>query len=117
MNVHISGDTLALDPKLRRSIEQKAEALIKRFPDSGLELRIRLAEEFDNLHGHRVRCEIDAMFAQQGQVIVREARKKPEEAIDKVFGAAKGQLRKLRMRAHSSRRAAALPEALNAAHP
>lgn len=98
MSVRISGDTLALDKRLRRLIESSAAAIQQSFPNRGVEVQARIAEEFDQLHGHRVRCELIATAAERQQIIVREAQKKPEDAISAAFAGLKNQLRRLRFR-------------------
>jgi ribosome-associated translation inhibitor RaiA len=96
--VHISGDTLALDQRVRDQVLSEATQLQQRHPEETLGLRIRIMEEFDNLHGHRVRCEVIATLRERRQVIVREARKQAAEAIAHAFASAKRQLRRLRKR-------------------
>jgi ribosome-associated translation inhibitor RaiA len=98
MSVRISGDTLALDRKIVRRIRRHTEALEQSFPSRRFEIEAKIAEEFDQLRGHRVRCELLATTADRQQVIVREAQKKPEEAIDAAFAGLKPKLRRLRPR-------------------
>lgn len=93
--VHISGDTLALDRAIRERVEAGAAGLQQRYPDLPMELRVRIAEEFDQLHGHRVRCELVATAGKGRQVVVREAQKDAMAAIAGVFTSAKRQLRRL----------------------
>lgn len=93
--VHISGDTLALDKAVRDRVEGEAAALQQRHPDVELELRVRIAEELDQIHGHRVRCELVATAGNRRQVVVREAQKDAMAAIAGAFGSAKRQLRRL----------------------
>ena len=97
MSVRISGDTLALDKQLRRLIEQQTAAIRQRFPNRTVEVAARIAEEFDPLHGHRVRCELVAAADGQ-QIVLREAHKKPEDAIKAAFAGLKSQLRRLRLK-------------------
>ena len=96
--IKISGDTLALDRKICRQIEQEAKKLALRFPEECIDALARINEEFDPLHGHRVRCELRANLGQGRQLVVRDARKDAAEAITEVFGAAKRSLRRLRRR-------------------
>lgn len=56
MLINIGGDTLALDGEIRRHIENEVAKLAARFPGEDLEARATIQEEFDPLHGHRVRC-------------------------------------------------------------
>jgi ribosome-associated translation inhibitor RaiA len=98
MSIHISGDTLALDKAIRQQIEHEARLFQERFPDATIDARVRINEEFDQLHGHRVRCELRADFGAGRQLVVREARKNPVEAINEAFGTARRNLRKLRRR-------------------
>jgi ribosome-associated translation inhibitor RaiA len=98
MPIKISGDTLALDKAIRRQIESEALKLSQRFPDEQIDALARINEEFDPLHGHRIRCELRANLGQGRQLVIREARKDATEAITEVFGAAKRSLRRLRRR-------------------
>jgi ribosome-associated translation inhibitor RaiA len=98
MSVRITGDTLALDRKLIRRINRHADTLAQSAPDKQLDLQVRIAEEFDQLMGHRVRCELVATLSAKSQIVVREAHKKPEDAIDTAFGGLKVKLRRQRIR-------------------
>ena len=98
MPITISGDTLALDKAIRRQIESEAKRLAERFPEERIEARARISEEFDPLHGHRVRCELRADLGQGRQLVVRDARKDASEAIREVFVAARRNVRQLRRR-------------------
>lgn len=98
MPITISGDTLALDKAIRRQIESEAQRLAERFPEEQIETRARISEEFDPLHGHRVRCELRADLGRGRQLVVRDARKDAAEAIREVFGAARRNVRQLRRR-------------------
>ncbi|MBK1629875.1 hypothetical protein CKO31_03785 [Thiohalocapsa halophila] len=98
MSVRITGDTLALDRKLGRRINRLAADLTQAAPDQQLDLQVRLAEEFDQVKGHRVRCELVANLSAKRQIVVREAHKKAEEAIDTAFGGLRTKLRRLRIR-------------------
>jgi ribosome-associated translation inhibitor RaiA len=98
MPITISGDTLALDKAIRRQIESEAQRLAERFPEERIEARARINEEFDPLHGHRVRCELRADLGRGRQLVVRDARKDAAEAIREVFGAARRNVRQLRRR-------------------
>ena len=97
-NLHIGGDLLAMDRGLRRLIETEAHALNARFHSQNIQLRVRIATEFDPARGHQVRCEIDAAPAERRQVVVREFRKEAREAIIEAFASAKTQLQRLRRR-------------------
>jgi ribosome-associated translation inhibitor RaiA len=96
MLIKIGGDTLALDREIRRHIETEAAKLAARFPGEELETRATIQEEFDPLHGHRVRCELSAKIAHGRQIVVRDARKTAREAIDEVFGLARRNMRRVR---------------------
>jgi ribosome-associated translation inhibitor RaiA len=98
MSVRISGDTLALDRKIKQRISRHVTALEQSFPSQEFDIHARIAEEFDQLHGHRVRCELITGSAERQQVIVREASKRAEEAIDTAFTGLKSKLRRLRTR-------------------
>ena len=98
LNLHIGGDLLAMDRGLRRLIETEARALKARFPSQNIQLRVRIAAEFDPARGHQVRCEIDAAPAERRQVVVREFRKEARDAITQAFASAKTQLQRLRRR-------------------
>jgi ribosome-associated translation inhibitor RaiA len=98
MSVRISGDTLALDRKLVRRINRHADTLRQAAPEQALDLQVRIAEEFDQLRGHRVRCELLANLSPRRQVIVREAQKKAEDAIDTAFSGLKSKLKRQRIR-------------------
>jgi ribosome-associated translation inhibitor RaiA len=98
MPIQISGDTLALDKSIRRQIEAEAQKLAERFPEERIDAKARINEEFDPLHGHRVRCELRADLGRGRQLIVRDARKDPAEAIREVFVAARRNVQRLRRR-------------------
>ena len=98
MPIQISGDTLALDKAIRRQIEAEAQKLAERFPEERIDAKARINEEFDPLHGHRVRCELRADLGRGRQLIVRDARKDPAEAIREVFVAARRNVQRLRRR-------------------
>lgn len=98
MPIKISGDTLALDKAIRRQIESEAQKLAQRFPDEQIDALARINEEFDPLHGHRIRCELRANLGQGRQLVIREARKDAAEAITEAFSGAKRSLRRLRRR-------------------
>jgi ribosome-associated translation inhibitor RaiA len=78
---------------------EAAARLRGRHPEEHLGLQVRIMEEFDQLHGHRTRCEIAVSLGERRQVVVREARKQWQEAIAQAFGTAQRQLRRLRHRA------------------
>jgi len=109
MPIAISGDTLALDKAIRRQIESEAQRLAERFPDERIETRARIGEEFDPLHGHRVRCELRADLGHGRQLVIREARKDAAEAIREVFLVARRNIRQLRRRIPPALGAQALP--------
>lgn len=96
--LHISGDTLALDQALRARLQAEASSLQGRYPDTPIRLRVKIAEEFDQRHGRRVRCELVAATDSRQQVVVREAQKDPLAAIASAFASAKRQLRRLSLR-------------------
>ncbi len=98
MSVRITGDMLALDRKLVRRINRHADTLTQSAPDQQLDLKVRIAEEFDQLRGHRVRCELVANLSAKRQIVVREAQKKPEAAIDTAFAGLKTKVRRMRIR-------------------
>jgi ribosome-associated translation inhibitor RaiA len=93
----ISGDTLALDPAIRTCINEEAQRLKERHPTKRVTLRIVIGEEFDQVNGHRVRCELAADLPGR-KLMVREARKEASAAITAVFAAARRQLRRMRSR-------------------
>jgi ribosome-associated translation inhibitor RaiA len=98
MPIQISGDTLALDKAIRRQIETEAQKLAERFPEERIDAKARINEEFDPLHGHRVRCELRADLGRGRQLVVRDARKDPAEAIREVFVTARRNVQRLRRR-------------------
>ncbi|MFD2111816.1 HPF/RaiA family ribosome-associated protein [Thiorhodococcus fuscus] len=100
MPIKIGGDTLALDADIRRQIESEAKKFADRFPDERVDAHVTIKEEFDPLHGHRVRCELSAKLCSGRQVLVRDARKNAAEAIEEVFVSARRSVRRLR-RQHS----------------
>jgi hypothetical protein len=97
-NLHIGGDMLALDRTLRRLIVAETRQLTERLPEQTVDLRVRIGEEFDPARGHQIRCEVVASLTDRRQVVVREFRKDPQQAITEAFAAAKVQLRRLRRR-------------------
>jgi len=50
------------------------------------------------MHGHRVRCELRADLGRGRQLVVRDARKDPSEAIREVFMTARRNVQRLRRR-------------------
>lgn len=98
-HIDITGDTLALDQRVRTQVLDAAARLGGRHPEEQLGLRVRIMEEFDQVHGHRTRCEIAVSLRERRQVVVREARKQWQDAIAQAFVAAQRQLRRLRHRA------------------
>ncbi|NCA71618.1 MAG: Fis family transcriptional regulator [Sphingobacteriia bacterium] len=96
MLIKIGGDTLALDPDIRHQIETEAAKLAARFPEADIETQATIQEEFDPLHGHRIRCELSTKLAHGPQVIIRDARKNAQEAITQAFTAARRNLRRAR---------------------
>ncbi len=95
MSVRISGDFLAMDNRIKRLINQQAQAIQASFPSREYEIQARIAEEFDQLNGHRVRFELVVSSPERQQVIVREAQKKAEESIKSAFTSLKSKLRRL----------------------
>ncbi|MGQ9660047.1 MAG: HPF/RaiA family ribosome-associated protein [Thermochromatium sp.] len=98
MVLKIGGDMLALDAAIRRQIEEEARKLTDRFPGERIEAQVNIQEEFDQLHGHRIRCELSAKLGAGRQMVMREARKVASEAISEVFAAARRNVRRLRRR-------------------
>jgi len=98
MSVRITGDLLALDKRVQRMITSQATAIEQSFPNRKFDIQARITEEFDQLHGHRVRCELVATSPERQQVVVREAQKKAEDAIKAAFTGLKPKLRRLRLR-------------------
>jgi len=96
--IHISGDTLALDPAIRKQINAEAEKLQQRYPTTPVTLRIGISEEFDRMNGHRVRCELAADLPGRRQLMVREAKKEAFAAITSVFAVARKQIRRISSR-------------------
>lgn len=96
MVLKIGGDLLALDATIRRQIEAEARKLVDRFPGEPIEAQVTVQEEFDAVHGHRVRCELSTKLGAGRQIVVREARKVAAEAISEVFTAARRNVRRLR---------------------
>ena len=96
--IHISGDTLALDPKIRHHINAEAERLQRRYPAAPVALRIGIHEEFDPAFGHRVRCELAADMTGRSLFMVRDAQKEAFAAISGAFASARKHLRRLSMR-------------------
>ena len=94
MRIQISGDTLALDRAIRRQIETEAGALTARFSREPMDLRVQIAEELDQLHGHRVRCEIRIQAGRGRQWVVREAHKAASQAIAESFKNARKTIRR-----------------------
>jgi ribosome-associated translation inhibitor RaiA len=100
-NLKITGDTLALDPHVREQVLAEATRLQGRHPEEHLGLQVRIMEEFDQINGHRTRCEIALSMRDRRQLFVREANKQSDQAIAQAFGTAHRQLRRLRHRAFS----------------
>jgi ribosome-associated translation inhibitor RaiA len=98
MSVRITGDLLALDKHVQRMIKRETAAIEQSFPNRKFDIQARVTEEFDQINGHRVRCELVSTSPEHQQVIVREAKKKPEEAIKAAFTSLKPRLRRLRVR-------------------
>jgi len=98
MSVRISGDTLALDRKIVRRIKRHADELEQSFATQQFEIQARISEEFDQLKGHRIRFELVTTTPDRQQIIVREAQKRAEDAIDTAFAGLKPKLRRLRTR-------------------
>lgn len=98
MSVRISGDTLALDRKIVRRIKRHADELEQSFATQQFEIQARISEEFDQMKGHRIRFELVTTTPDRQQIIVREAQKRAEDAIDTAFAGLKPKLRRLRTR-------------------
>lgn len=96
MCLKIGGDTLALDADIRHQIEAETQKLADRFPDETFDLQCSIQEEFDQLHGHRVRCELSAKLGSGRQMVARDARKSASEAISEVFSTTRRNIRRLR---------------------
>lgn len=96
MRIKIGGDTLALDAEIRRHIETEVTGFVTRFSAGQIDVQVTIQEEFDQLHGHRVRCELTARLSPSCQIIVREARKTATEAITELFSAARRNVRRSR---------------------
>lgn len=96
MCMKIGGDMLALDADIRHQIEAETQKLADRFPDETFDLQVSIQEEFDQLHGHRVRCELSAKLGSGRQMVVRDARKRASEAISEVFNTTRRNIRRLR---------------------
>lgn len=102
MRIQISGDTLALDQAIRRQVEREAGALMARFPGESMDLRVRIAEELDQIHGHRVRCEVVIQAHGGRQWVVREARKDAAQSISESFRSARQNIRRTLRRSPSA---------------
>ncbi len=109
MVLKISGDMLALDAAIRHQIETETRKLMERFPDELIEPQFHIQEEFDPLRGHRVCCELSAKLGSGQQMVMREARKSPQEAIAEVFQAAHQTLRRLRRQRAATPAPSAMP--------
>lgn len=96
MILKVGGDTLALDADIRRQIESEAQQLADRFPSERIEIQVTVQEEFDQINGHRVRCELSAKLASCHQIVMRGARKTAFEAIQDVFVGARRNVRRAR---------------------
>jgi ribosome-associated translation inhibitor RaiA len=95
MSVRISGDFLALDQRIKRLINQHADTIQESFPGRDYDIQARIAEEFDQLNGHRVRVELIVTSPERQQILVREAKKKADESIKSAFTSLKSKLRRL----------------------
>ncbi|NEX15716.1 MAG: Fis family transcriptional regulator [Halochromatium sp.] len=84
-----------MDKRIKRLINQQAQAIQSSFPGRDYEIGARIAEEFDQLNGHRVRFELVVTSPERQQIIVREAQKKAEESIKSAFTSLKSKLRRL----------------------
>jgi ribosome-associated translation inhibitor RaiA len=96
--LRISGDMLALDPRVREQIEKEAERLGKRYPATAPTLRVEIGELFDPGRGHRVRCELTIALPGRRELLIREVQKGALDAISGAFAAARRQLRRPRTR-------------------
>jgi ribosome-associated translation inhibitor RaiA len=94
----ITGDTLALDPAIRKLIDEEAALLKQRYPTTPVALSIAIGEEFDQVSGHRVRCELAADLPDRRQLMVRDAHKEASAAVRAVFATARRQLRRITAR-------------------
>lgn len=95
MSVRITGDFLALDKRIKKLINQQAQAIQDSFPGRDYEIQARIAEEFDQLNGHRVRVELSVVSPDRQQIMVREAKKKAEESVRTAFTSLKSKLRRI----------------------
>lgn len=93
--VQLQGDFLALDPAIRAQVQAEAAQLQSRYASEPLGFRVRIQEELDPVHGHRVLCEVVPTLADGRQVMVRERRKKAPEAVSAVFASLRMQLRRV----------------------
>ncbi len=89
-----------MDNRIKRLINQHAQAIQNSFPGRDYEIQARIAEEFDQLNGHRIRFELVVTSPERQQIIVREAQKKAEESINSAFASLKPKLRRLGARRH-----------------
>lgn len=115
MSVRISGDFLALDQRVKTLINQHAQAIQESFPGRHYDIQARIAEEFDQLNGHRIRVELIASSPERQQIIVREAKKKAEESIKAAFTSLKGKLRRLGLKRPQQQGNAPAPSRIPAA--
>lgn len=95
MEISITGDALILQKGIRARIEADARSFASRFTNKPTRIDVNLQEEFDQIKGHRVRCGLSTVLRDRKQILVRESRKKPEEAIAAAFVAAKRKMRGL----------------------
>lgn len=98
MSVRLTGDLLALDKRIKKLVNQQVESIHQSFPGRNYQIQARIAEEFDQLKGHRVRFELVATTSGRQQIIVREAQKKAEESVKAAFISLKTKLRRLNVR-------------------
>ena len=98
MEISITGDALILQKSIRDRIEADAKSFASRFNNKPTRIEVKLEEEFDQVKGHRVRCGLSTSLGDRRQILVRESRKKPEDAIAAAFTAAKRTVRRLAVR-------------------
>jgi len=95
MEISITGDALILQTSIRERIEADAHSFANRFNNKPTKIEVKLEEEFDQVRGHRIRCGLSTSLGDRRQILVRESRKKPEDAIAAAFTAAKRTVRRL----------------------
>lgn len=96
MPIKIGGDMLAMNAGVRRQIEEEAEKLNGRFPGEYLDQQVTIQEEFDQLRGHRIRCELTITTGAGKQIMVRDAAKELKPLIEQVYSNARRSIVKAR---------------------